>query len=614
MNVNYGIGSKFKVDDSDLARVERRFRAMADLGTKAAVSMGTAFTRALRAPGVIAAFNDMEKRLRRLDMLASRIGTGMQVAGRPQASFRDRIDAMFARHDAASRRAARGTEAARLRMINGRIEDDIDAMRPTRAPTAPRPRGFGGGMLGAGAVGGMGMVFAEAAGQALYMGAVGGIQAFTTALTTAARTIHDLNLQAESSIAGLQANFMALDKASAGNARMAARGTYRRLERMAAVGPGETQDYIDAFQRIYAPARSRGASVGDVEKLAGLAIASGAARGGPGAARYAAMDVYQALTSGVNLQHTPFAVQALNNAGISMDQFRAADGAEQLRMLMKGFETYTPAIVEFSKTVAAQEDTFSDSMKRLIRTVSSDVFEVYRINLMRVNASLDDLNAQVGQGGLVDTVRVVNASLGKMTDDFARGFMLGIDRGGDNFEEAVRRLAWNLGLLSEETETLTGVFGAAVGRITARFGTLLVNSANATANIISGSRAVSGVTGGSEPADSWFPAGGPFGFIGNNVLGRVVGGISNAWNGPSPQLIPPTEAENELVTSLAKGTEKGVEAGLSKGRRSVEIKANVVWGDTRSLALPLREAVHHGMALAGLAPIGSPESSLFQGG
>jgi hypothetical protein len=584
MEVSYGITSKLRVLDGDLDRVAVKLQRLGMLGRDAGVAINKGLTTALRGPGgALAAIGEVEKRLQNLGR------------GRAGESFLDRTIWRIKQMEDQGRVRAQATEAARLRLSTGRADDNLAHLRGL-APTA-------GGSDGGG-MGGLGMMFSTAGGMALYNGLVGAMRMTTDALIGTAQAFHSINREAERGVVALQGAFMSADGMDAGMARSLSLRTFQRLERAAASGPGETTDYLGAFQRIYTPLRQRGASMGQIEELTRQSIAAGeVVRPGMGKV-LGPMDIYQALTSGVNVQQTPIANMALQNAGYSLDDYRKAAPGKQIQMLLEGFATYNSAIAELSKSVTAQEDTFSDNMKRFVRAISPEPFEAYRVGLAEGNRIMDDLNKE--NSHVRDGMRLTTNELTRMATDVSRGFSDELLRGLPHVGNALTALATDLGILRDSSVSLSEAFGAAVARFGTNAATLTIATARVPMQAIELLK-----SGYHTPLSALRTA------IYSVANGPQISGL-NEEGIPLSLLQPGTGADDGIPEMLRKpealGAAVGAAAGreLGKNRSPLKLDVNVEWGSDRSLAIAFQSVADQVARQLTRMPLGSSQVGAFQ--
>lgn len=108
------IVSKLRIDDSDLTRVEMRLTRLTRLGRDASLDIGRTLIRGLRSPQLRAAFDDVEKRIKRLGTVSA--SAGSTSLARPGGSFLDRTLWSIKQMEDRQRVREQATESARLRM------------------------------------------------------------------------------------------------------------------------------------------------------------------------------------------------------------------------------------------------------------------------------------------------------------------------------------------------------------------------------------------------------------------------------------------------------------------------------------------------------------------
>lgn len=591
--VSYGITSRLRVIDTDLDRVARKLVHLGKLGRLVGDTISSSIKDAFRGPrGVFAELDRYEQRVRAL----SRTQT-----------FLERTQAMVARMDARGMRAANATEAARMRLRNGIADANLNALRPER-----QPRGSGGmAALGAaGALGGPATALAQATGMALYNATVGSIQTITSSLAETARVFHQVGVEAESAMVGIQAVFMSTGGIDPVTARSMAVRTQRRLERAAATGPGDAANYAEAFGRLYGPMAQAGANTAQIERMVALSIGAGEIER-PGSGRVLGpMDVYQAMTSGLNARATPMVIRALNNVGVTPEQFRGASANEQINMMLRGFETFGGAIEVYGQTVASQTDTLADNLKRFIRAVEPRAFDAFRGGLLESNRILDDLNEE--NSHFRDGARLITDVLARGAADVGAGFRDGLLRYLPEIGSRLTSLGEQLGFVVGD---LKG-FGESLGFIVSRMATMMIETASFAAQ-------VGGATAETSP---YLPQ------AFRLAYGAAVGG--RRWYNaprlpgfaedgtPLSLLAPGREMEDGIPEMLRKPEKFGAAVGdaagdrLSKSRQKIDINANVnvVWGDDRSLAISLRNVIEDVAQQIAATPRMSFASPIFREG
>jgi hypothetical protein len=594
MEVSYGITSKLRVLDGDLDRVAVKLQRLGMLGRDAGVAINKGLTTALRGPGgALAAIGEVEKRLANL--------------GRPRAgeSFLDRTIWRVKQMEDRGRRGAQGIEAARLRLLTGQQDSDLSNLRLPRAPSGGGGGAGAAGMAGMLGMGPIGAMLATAGGMALYNGLVGAMQMTTDALMATASTFHRVNREAETAIVGLQSVYMSGAGADAGQARGMARRTFGSLERAAAIGPAETIDYVSAYQRLFTTLRQAGASSKEIEKLTIQSVGAGDIDM-PGRGRFLGpMDIYQSMTSGLRPDITPYTVRALGNIGVTPEQFRASDQREKIDILLRAYDSYNGSIIEFGKTVAAQEDTFSDNMKRMIRAISPDAFEVYRAGLLESNRIMDGLNAENStvRDGLRETTRALSA----IATDVGRGFDQGFLSRLPDLGNSLTSLGKQLGILRDDSQSLSVAFGELMGGGIVNLVQMMTEAASLSAMI--GTRMVNNpgrgfAVNGAMAAYEWMN------------MARLPG--LNEEGIPLSLLQPGTGSDDGIPDMLRKpeslGGAIGAAAGreLGKGRSPIKLDLNIEWGSDRSLAIAFQSVADQVARQLTRMPLSSSQVGAFQ--
>lgn len=298
-----------------------------------------------------------------------------------------------------------------------------------------------------------------------------------TAMREAAGYAVDTQREAEMGRQGITAALSAFGGVPIGQAQSRSANIFQGLEKAAAIGPGETNDYAFAFQRIFGPLSQRGASDKDIMKLVSQSIAGGSMLWGSGGAKFGPMDIMQALTSGVTDRTTPLAAMALQSAGYDRKTFEGAQGKDQVRMLIEGFGKLEPAVAIFGRTVDAQEHTFAEAMKRMIRTVSDPAYEIYRRNLIAANESLaanNDSNKDA-----VEAARDLTTGLAVATEHGVKGFMAGLETAKSGLVGGARETADALTSSADIIYAASNMIGQAIGSVAAGLAIAASGSVNA---------------------------------------------------------------------------------------------------------------------------------------
>lgn len=587
------IVSKLRIDDSDLTRVEMRLTRLTRLGRDASLDIGRTLIRGLRSPQLRAAFDDVEKRIKRLGTVSA--SAGSTSLARPGGSFLDRTLWSIKQMEDRQRVREQATESARLRVSSGRADDNLSRLRGLATPGD----GAGGGL------GGLGMMVSQAGGMALYNSLVGAMRMTTDALMATASTFHRVNREAESAVVGLQGVYMSGMGMGADEARGTARRTFGRLERAAATGPAEAIDYISAYQRLFTTLRQAGASSSEIEKLTVRSVGAGE-MDMPGRGRFLGpMDIYQSMTSGLRPDITPYTVRALGNIGVSPEQFRASDQREKIDTLLRAYDTYEGSIIEFGKTVAAQEDTLADNLKRFARAISPEPYEAYRSLLMTSNKIMDDLNQE--NSDVRNGLRLTTNELTRMAEDVGRGFHDELLRGLPPVGNALTSLATDLGILRDNSVSLSEAFGASVARFGTNLAMLTVASARVPVQAMENLR-----SGYHTPFSAIREA------LYNTINAPQIPGL-NEEGIPLSLLAPGGIGSEDGIPDLLRKPESlggaiGAAAGreLTKHPRKVEVDVNVEWGNSRSLALAMQQAITVALDAEARAPRSSFAASTFR--
>jgi hypothetical protein len=317
------------------------------------------------------------------------------------------------------------------------------------------------------------------------------------------------------------------------------------------------------------------------------------------------MDIYQSMTSGLRPDITPYTVRALGNIGVSPEQFRASDQREKIDILLRAYDTYEGSIIEFGKTVAAQEDTFSDNMKRFVRAISPEPFEAYRVGLVEGNRIMDDLNKE--NSHVRDGMRLTINELTRMATDVSRGFSDELLRGLPHVGNALTALATDLGILRDSSVSLSEAFGAAVARFGTNAATFTIAAARVPMQAI-------------ELLKSGYHT--PFSALRTAIYsvanGPQISGL-NEEGIPLSLLAPGGMGSEDGIPDLLRKPESlggaiGAAAGreLTKHPRKVEVDVNVEWGNSRSLALAMQQAITVALDAEARAPRSSFAAGTFR--
>lgn len=203
-----------------------------------------------------------------------------------------------------------------------------------------------------------------------------------------ARGIVGINNEIANAEVGIASMFNALAHLPWNDALAAARVELKGLRHDAAVGVGELSDYVQGFQRIFAPAGAAGASVSEIRELTKLSI--GLAGAGSQSLHLGPRDIVQALTSGVSDSDTPLIVQALATIGVSAEQFRGMGKAKKVDTLLQSMRSYKEGVDAFGRTFDARLATLRDQVKDLARTVTAPIYERWNDQLAIASGWLAD--------------------------------------------------------------------------------------------------------------------------------------------------------------------------------------------------------------------------------
>lgn len=204
-----------------------------------------------------------------------------------------------------------------------------------------------------------------------------------------------LGMEMETAQGNIASLLMSMADLDAVNAQKMGKTIIQQLSEDAAKGAGELQNYVDAYQGIFTPARQGGASMAQIRELTRLTLAAGFGLQGQRGLINAPLDIQQALTSGAHDRTTPIVMAALRASGVSGEEFNKASKGDQLSMLMAGFKHFEGAAALMGQTVEAQASTLSDSLKRLYRDASAPIFEGFKRGLTSVNETLSANDAQL---------------------------------------------------------------------------------------------------------------------------------------------------------------------------------------------------------------------------
>jgi hypothetical protein len=228
-----------------------------------------------------------------------------------------------------------------------------------------------------------------------------------------------LNSELQQAEFGIATLFSALGKTDFGTAMGGARSWVKLLREDAAKGAGELSDYMRGFQVLLGPVTQGGASLEQVRQLNRMSIAAGGAMQGQTGMRLAPMDIVQALRGGVDEKITPYAMLAVQSAGISKGEFKAMDTQKRVEALIKGFGSFEAAANAFGTTWDARVSQMRDRLKDIARTATQPMFESWTNGLAKANDWLernkklvDDIARGAGGMGLAAQERLVQNAPG----------------------------------------------------------------------------------------------------------------------------------------------------------------------------------------------------------
>ena len=203
------------------------------------------------------------------------------------------------------------------------------------------------------------------------------------ALGVAARGVVGLQTEIQNAEGSLATLFTAFEGVTMAEGMSMAKDEVDKLSRAAASGVGGLQDYLDAFQLLFSPARAAGASFEEIEKFAADSLTAAAAMGKELA--QAPLDIVQALQQGVNDKITPIAAQALKAAGITAEEFNKLDVRSKMTALSEGFGRFSEGAELMGQQWDAQVETLFDGIKRIARIITKPLFERWSQSLRDVN-------------------------------------------------------------------------------------------------------------------------------------------------------------------------------------------------------------------------------------
>lgn len=577
METGYGVKAKFRIDTKD---VERLRRELAMLRTEARRTAGE-----LKAAWRGIFWNQrMAADFQRLRQTAARFQR--DAAGAAQHVRREWNSVFW-----------NGTQASHHRLQMRRLSilrsTGVETARAIQAANAAAGRAGvrGPAQITVGAGGGTG-AGAVARGTLIAGAAQAGAGLLVSGIAGATRGLRSAAMEIENATVGTASILRALDKSDPAQAMNDARGIVGNLRQTAARAPGELQDYLEGFQRMLVPLRQAGMSNAEIQQMTAATVAYGFSQRGAEGGRLAPMDVVQALTSGISDRATPMAIQALNMAGITKDEFRGANTAEQAKMLLRGFKTFDASIEMMGRTVEAQESQLKDRLKQLVTTLGGPGWERYRGTLNRVNGALDENEQRYGE--LSDAIgRTIDGGFGRLTEALA----VGATRIADGAADMVA--GWDRAAYAQEqfSKQLIGAsvdaedFGRGLSFVLANitnyssryFAQLLLSGRS-----LIGGTALGALTGiGSDIYDAADPQG-EYLRQQEAIWGRATGpGLTGEQMaemlGMPGRSLPGTGGDAKKVAKAI------ADEGERRGKRTLEVRLSgrLQWGDDRSLARAL---------------------------
>ena len=148
----------------------------------------------------------------------------------------------------------------------------------------------------------------------------------------------ELGTEMETARGNIASLFMSMEGLNEMSAAGLGKSVIQQLSEDAAKGVGDLQDYVNAYQSIFTPARQGGASLDQVRQLTRLTLTAGFGLQGQRGLINAPLDIQQALTSGAHDRTTPIVMAALRSQGISGEKFNAMNRGDQLAALINGLK------------------------------------------------------------------------------------------------------------------------------------------------------------------------------------------------------------------------------------------------------------------------------------
>lgn len=166
-----------------------------------------------------------------------------------------------------------------------------------------------------------------------------------------------------------------------------AEGSFSRLTDQARALPGSLQDAVGAMQALSQASLLAGASLGEVERLSGLAVVAGSVAGGDPVS--AGSQIRKAIEESATSGETPLVVSTLLAAGVGRDEFNALAAEQRFRVLMDAFERYGAAIELAERTWEARWSGLMDTVSGLWTSMLEPTFEVLKDAVGRVGGALE---------------------------------------------------------------------------------------------------------------------------------------------------------------------------------------------------------------------------------
>jgi len=389
----------------------------------------------------------------------------------------------------------------------------------------------------------------------------------------------ELGTEMETARGNIASLFMSMEGLNEMSAAGLGKSVIQQLSEDAAKGVGDLQDYVNAYQSIFTPARQGGASLDQVRQLTRLTLTAGFGLQGQRGLINAPLDIQQALTSGAHDRTTPIVMAALRSQGISGEKFNAMNRGDQLAALMKGFSSFEGAADMMGKTVEAQSATMADAVKRFTREATAPIFEGFKRGLTGANQTISDNREALDRFSrdLASASEGLGLIVGRVVEG-ASEIAVGVAEAPtwDDAKQASAEFAHKL----RETGADARSFGRGLGVV-------LAGLQGAGADL--GTTAIEGLLRFREMAAQ-------SSMVSVQAVGEALGAV-----GFERQFVPPTYQEayaalglptspdsqisvSEVVSGLAK-------ADLTKSgdkKIKVELKiARVEWGNDRSLVMAL---------------------------